>query len=251
MTRSSDDSHPYLGRAGGLEERAPTHAPGSSSRASFELTCFAELLGLLAHDLNNPLQSLTMLLELTLDDASLGPDGATKIRQALDAVADMQGSIRNVAEFAQAGSRSSQSPTVHTSVERCTGIVQRRLQRQKFSICLDIGAIGQGPSGGLAFEFDVLAALLTLSATASRSRLYAFELTISSARLPESTPPPTSAASAEPVGYLQLRLRGSERDGTWRPVAINHERHPPPEREACTPRAAGDDLLIPIPAPKV
>ena len=78
---------------------------GSEARLRAELACFTELLALLAHDLSNPLQSLTVLIELTLDDADLGPETVNKLRQALAAVEDMRGSIRTLSEFAQAGQR--------------------------------------------------------------------------------------------------------------------------------------------------
>ncbi|MHC4830273.1 MAG: histidine kinase dimerization/phospho-acceptor domain-containing protein, partial [Planctomycetota bacterium] len=83
-----------------------------AKRAQADLAALRGLLAVMAHDLSNPLQSLTVLLELSLEDLATTHPAHAKLDQCLDAAQRMRGMVRDLSGFARTSTRRLRSPTI-------------------------------------------------------------------------------------------------------------------------------------------
>ena len=77
-------------------------ATGSRDRPRLEI--LHEALEIFAHDLSNPLQSLIVLTELALDDATPGSEDEMRCRQSLEAAERMRTLVSGLAGLTRGGS---------------------------------------------------------------------------------------------------------------------------------------------------
>ena len=107
-----------------------------------------------AHDLSNPLQSMTVLTELAADELEQHPAG-TKLVQALEAASEMRDLVRHLARF----SRTPGSPKpAGQLLDNVLQVLRRRFERQRVAVAADLG-----PHALLETRADALpVALLTI-----------------------------------------------------------------------------------------
>ena len=183
---------------------APTEDEGR--RLGAELEALRDLVSVLAHDLSNPLQSLTVLLELALEEVPRNDPAHGKLEQSLDAAQRMRHLVRDLSGFARSAARRSTSPTVGTSVDRCVGVFRRRFERQQIELSVDLGeAKGRELAGTVdtrALQSALMNALLGFVATAGSSGYAEHRLEI--------------VADGD---VLDLRLEGRGDDG-WQPLGL-------------------------------
>lgn len=132
-----------------------------------------ELLSIVTHDLNNPLQSLIVLLELCLDDAPVGSDVRTRIEQCQ--VAGERIKTLTAALGGLLRGRREDGPGVWTRIQALLG---RRFERTGVAIrSVDVSALADValPSG---FFFALCAACLVVLGTAAKGGLRGWDLAV-------------------------------------------------------------------------
>lgn len=112
---------------------------GSAHRAEAE--ALRELLGVAAHDLSNPLQSLSVLLELALDELEPSSPIADKLESSLTAAEQLRGLIRGLAEFSRGEPGAMSRRTVGRVINACLGVCERRFERQRIALHRDTDAV--------------------------------------------------------------------------------------------------------------
>jgi hypothetical protein len=165
-------------------DERPGIDPGGSSdtedeyrhlRAHYAL--FGELVPMFAHDLSNPLQGLTVLLELLLDDIHDGSDAHGKVRQSLEASDRMRTLIRDFAGLARAARRPAAPSPCEASVARASGVLRRRFERNGIRLRLELGVVGEVQVPSAALELGLLAVLLAVLELVDESVWTALEVT--------------------------------------------------------------------------
>lgn len=118
-------------------EQDESKQDAASARA--EVAVLRELMAVAAHDLSNPLQSLSVLLELTLDELSEGSAAETKIESSLAAAEQLRVLIRGIAEFARPPGRNRRS--LGRTLDACVGVCARRFERQRIAFTRETAAV--------------------------------------------------------------------------------------------------------------
>ena len=137
---------------------------GASSRGALaERDALLEVVAIFAHDLSNPLQSITVLCELGIDDAVPGSDDQQRAQQCLEAADRMRGLIHSFAGLLR--STSAATP-VRAVVERVTTLFARRFERHRIETTVDVDAIAETRCAP-GLEFVMLNLLLGAVATAA------------------------------------------------------------------------------------
>lgn len=170
--------------------------------ASAQRDALLELMSVLAHDLNNPLQTLLVLSELALDESPAGSEPHDRARQCLAAADRLK--VLTQAMGASLRGRPQDIQQVWARVQTMLG---RRLERYGVMVSTQLAALGTTPFGGDA-EWAVLMAVLAVITTASTSPVRRHELTI----------------VGELVGddaRLELGLAAIDVDGVRRPLAFS------------------------------
>jgi signal transduction histidine kinase len=176
------------------------HSNGAS--ASAQRDALLELVSVLAHDLNNPLQTLLVLSELGLDESPEGSDANDRAKQCL-AAADRLKTLTQAMGATLRG-RPQDFQQLWT---RALVMLGRRLERYGVVVNSQIAAFGTVPFGGDT-EWTVLLALLAVIATAAGSPVRRHELD----------------AVGELAGdraRLVLSLVAVDTDGVRRPLPFN------------------------------
>ena len=122
-----------------------------------------EVVAIFAHDLSNPLQSITVLCELGIDDAVPGSDDQQRAQQCLEAADRMRGLIHSFAGLLR--STSAATP-VRAVVDRVTTLFERRFERHRITTRVNVEAIGDARCAP-GLEFVMLNLLLGAVATAA------------------------------------------------------------------------------------
>jgi signal transduction histidine kinase len=102
-----------------------------AERQAAELSALRELIRLVAHDLNNPLQSMTLLLELLeleLSDEAL----IERVGQCIEGVRSMRSLVRDLSDFARGGA--THPTTVGDVLDRVLRVASRRLARHHIEV---------------------------------------------------------------------------------------------------------------------
>ncbi len=149
------------------ESRHETEGLGqtSTNQAAAQRDALLDLLGILAHDLSNPLQSLTVLCELGIDDSAPGSEEQTRFRQCLEASDRMRGLIHGFGALTRRGGART---TLHTIVGHVETLLARRFERHRMTFATDLETHGDQfvPTD---FELAILALLMGVIAGAERS----------------------------------------------------------------------------------
>ncbi len=137
-----------------------------------------ELIGIFTHDLSNPLQSLTVLLELTLDDLPSDSDEHARLGQSLEATERMRQMIRDFAGLARSGRSPSAISSCSAALERVLGLLRRRFDRHKIRYKINLGDVAEVPVPASTFEMGLLSLLLSAVAASADSEFATFEFSI-------------------------------------------------------------------------
>jgi len=125
-----------------------------------------ELIAIFTHDLSNPLQSITVLCELGLDDVAEGSDDQIRAEQCLEAAQRMRAILQGLGGLSRHTEGFSALADV---VDRANKLLVRRFDRHNTSVDLDLGNLG-GRCVARGFEFALLTIWLGyLSAAAEAS----------------------------------------------------------------------------------
>lgn len=154
-------------------DRGEQEAAGAEGRqASAQRDALLELLSVLAHDLNNPLQTLLVLSELALDDSAEGSEAHDRARQCLAAADRLK-----VLTQAMGSSLRGRPQDVAQLWSRVAVMLGRRLERYGIVVTTDFAALGTTPLSGDA-EWALLVAALAVIATGASSSMRRHELAI-------------------------------------------------------------------------
>jgi len=153
-------------------------APDAVARDSVALGAIAaretliELLSVATHDLNNPLQSLIVLLELSVDDAPPGSDARMRAEQCQLAAERIRNLTAALAGLLRG--RREDGPRVW---ERAQALLGRRFERMGVTTRVDVSRLADIAIPG-PFFFGLCAASLVVLATATGGALRGHELSI-------------------------------------------------------------------------
>ncbi|GEM_PF-5016031 len=107
-----------------------------------ETQIYRRLGALLAHDLRNPLQSLTILLELIQDDFQPhNPEVASRVDQCLEASVRMRDLLRNYATLVREPLGDTIREGLGIALKRCLGVLEDRHQRGVVAIERDTASV--------------------------------------------------------------------------------------------------------------
>lgn len=131
-----------------------------------------ELLSIVTHDVNNPLQSLIVLLELSVDDAPAGSDARARAEQcqlAADRIRSLTGALAGLLR-----GRREDGPRVWA---RALALLGRRFDRMGVTTRADVSRLADValPS---AFFFALCSACLLVLASAANGRLRGYLLEV-------------------------------------------------------------------------
>lgn len=182
----------------------------TTSRDKPRLAILHEALEIFAHDLSNPLQSLIVLTELALDDATPGSEDEMRCRQSLEAAERMRTLVSGLAGLTRGleGPRNTQ-----TSVDRFNELLSRRWERHRVELDIALGPAERTPSPP---DLDIALLNLGLAAVATAGELGGtFVLQIRGSEI---------GSGAEPRVALEATLLHRDADGTSAEAPFN-ERH--------------------------
>lgn len=144
--------------SGGFRVQQPEPEPRDEwgQRLKAERDALLELIAIFTHDLSNPLQSLTVLCELGIDEAPPGSDDRLRNEQCLEAATRMRSLIHGLAGITRRGDG---GPSVQTTVERVWSLLGRRFDRSRMTADRNTTAIDRLilPEG---FDFALINLLL-------------------------------------------------------------------------------------------
>lgn len=153
----------------------PPAAPVSPQRAIAERDALLELIAIFTHDLSNPLQSITVLCELGLDDAPEGSDDQLRAQQCLEAAQRMRALLQGLSGLSRYHEG---AYPLSDLVDRAIRVLVRRFDRHNTDVEVDLGSAGlrRVPA---AFEFALLTICLGFLAAAAEASALRNSLSIS------------------------------------------------------------------------
>ena len=137
--------------------------------------CLGRFLLLVSHELSNPLQSLTMLVELAHEESGQLSVLHDRLAQGLQAAEEMRLVIRDLGEFASF-SLSSEYATCSQVVLRALGPLRRRFSRHLISVKQDFSALDEVRCHSDIDALVVLHALLNVLSKAAAGSYARYEL---------------------------------------------------------------------------
>ncbi len=177
---------------------------GRASRA--ERDALLDIVAIFAHDLSNPLQSITVLCELGMDDATPGSEEHVRAQQCLEAADRMRALIHSFAALIRG--RSSSAP-LGALVERVTTLFARRFDRHAITAEIELGDAAD-VRGVAGLEFALLNLLLGAVATASDAPLKRYALHMRAAK-----------ADGDAGYRLTISMQGADESGALQPVPLS------------------------------
>jgi hypothetical protein len=169
-----------------------------------------ELLSVATHDLNNPLQSLIVLLELSVDDAAPGSEARARAEQCQIAAERIRALTAALAGLLRG--RREDGPRIW---DRAQALLGRRFERLGVTTRVDLSRLADiaMPS---TFFFGLCAACLVVLATAAGGALRGHELAIEG-----------SSQTADGTGTVSMDLSIAPVDASaapspseWDPIAL-------------------------------
>lgn len=151
---------------------APPHATA-------EVEILRELLGVAVHDLSNPLQSLSVLLELAADEAETGESVRDKLEHAMTAAEQLRELIRALADFSRAEPRQPAQRTLGRALDQALNTCSRRFERQRISVVRATAQAEALAPVDARLRVTMLGALLACIHASGRSGMSTLELEIS------------------------------------------------------------------------
>jgi signal transduction histidine kinase len=176
------------------------HAQGDESmRGAGQRDVLLELLSVLAHDLNNPLQTLLVLSELALDESPAGTEPHDRALQCLAAADRLKVLTQAMGATLRGRPLDAAQLWARTAV-----MLGRRLERYGVAAVLDLAAL-DGIGLAADAEWALLSAAMAVIATAAASARRRHELSITGKR-------------EHGIASVVLALTGFEPDGTRTPL---------------------------------
>lgn len=133
----------------------------TAARAVAERDTLLELIAIATHDINNPLQSLVVLLELALDEAHPESDAYVRAQQCL-----MAGERIRALSSALAGLGRSRPQDAAAAWGRVHGLLSRRFDRFGIHVGADLSRLDRRPFP-VELELPLLGACMLVIATAA------------------------------------------------------------------------------------
>lgn len=127
-----------------------------NDKEALERSVLLDLVGVAAHDLSNPLQSLTVLTELSVDEPGATTEQRHRAQQCLEAAERMRGLVLALAGLARTGTRPG---TVGQACERLGALLARRFDRHRLRYTLHLGSLSHLPAP-VRFELGLCGLLL-------------------------------------------------------------------------------------------
>ncbi len=148
-------------------------------RAAAERDALRDVIAILAHDLSNPLQSITVLCELGLDDLAEGtPADSTHLQQCLQAAERMRSLIHGIAAVVRQGATVNPLGQV---VSRVATLFARRLDRHSTQVRINLENL-ESMRGPAAMEFALINIVLGYISNAGDSGCKRHELCFGNGR---------------------------------------------------------------------
>jgi signal transduction histidine kinase len=178
--------------------------------------CLGRLLALISHELSNPLQSLTMLVELALVEADEPERLQHRLGQGLQAANELRQVVRDLTDYAS-GSLTEGPQTCAQIVGRALALVRRRLNRHDVRVSAAYGPLEYIAVPGALHALAVLHTLLAVVQSLASSRLTAFELVLQG-RLGDVPDDPKETRAA----VLEVQLKGHAGTSSWvnQPISV-------------------------------
>lgn len=156
------------------DDRAASRDDAAANQAEAQRDALLDLLGILAHDLSNPLQSVTVLCELGVDDSTPGSEEQLRFRQCLEASDRMRGLIHGFGAIARRGRAGS---TLHSIVGHVQTLLARRFERHRMAFSAELEQHGDQfvPPD---FELAILSLLMAFIAGAEQGGIDGSECTL-------------------------------------------------------------------------
>ncbi len=149
----------------------------AAAKLEAEMAALRGVAGIFAHDCSNPLQSLTVLLELTLDDSGLSTGNRTRIGQSLEAAKTMHHLMHDFTRLMRSPRHGVTKATFLEVVQRCLDLFTRRLDRQNVRSARNVGVLQGMPAPPREFEWAFVNVLLGMVSCAMTPGYRAYELT--------------------------------------------------------------------------
>ncbi len=153
-------------------------APPPAADTAAEAEILLELLGVAAHDLSNPLQSLSVLLELAVDEAEAGEPVADKLEHALSAAEQLRGLIRGLADFSRGMPSAARRRTAGHALDQALGVCARRFERQRIALVRATEAVDAVAPVDPRLPTVLLGCLLACVHAAGRSGMASHQLEV-------------------------------------------------------------------------
>lgn len=124
-----------------------------------------ELIALMVHDLSNPLQSLSMLLELAQDDVAPGSEPHERLIEASRAAVTMRRLVRGLGDFNRSARLGQEVPAARL-VSSTLGVLERRFERQGMQLINQVEGLDEADVVG---EFQLVLLTLLLAGLSAES----------------------------------------------------------------------------------
>ena len=128
----------------------------NEKEALAERNVLLELLGVAAHDLSNPLQSLTVLTELGVDEPGATAEQRHRAEQCLEAAERMRQLVLALAGLARTGTRPG---TIGQACTRLGTLLARRFDRHQLRYAVQLESLA-GVTAPVRFELGLCSLLL-------------------------------------------------------------------------------------------
>ncbi len=161
--------------------------PRASEKAAI-LSVLRDTLAIFTHDLSNPLQSITVLLELAEEDAT-NDEQRERLTRALAACEAMRSMLQEFSALARAGRGRDGARTVGEAIARATTLLGRRFQRLNIGLVTDVERIAQVPLPRAEVEWVVIGLLLAALAAVRRGEHIEAQLSVVGHATPASAGP--------------------------------------------------------------
>ncbi|TPV92502.1 MAG: HAMP domain-containing histidine kinase [Myxococcales bacterium FL481] len=149
-----------------------------AAKLESELAALRGVAGVFAHDLSNPLQSLTVLLELSADEATVGASDAGRIGQSLDAAKSMHTLVHDFVRLMRPHHHAAVETEFVAVLDRCLRMFRRRFDRQNIVVHRALTALETAPPAPPEFAWAFLNLVLGIVNACMTPGYSAFQLDI-------------------------------------------------------------------------
>ena len=142
-----------------------------------------EAIAIFTHDLSNPLQSLTVLLELAEEDAR-SDDERARLGRALAAAEGIRSMLQEFAALSRASRADRKAATVGQTIQQARTILGRRFERLSIDLTVDVSRVEDVRLPDGRVQWIVLGILLAGLAAMRAGDYLEGEMTLAGRRVP-------------------------------------------------------------------